>query len=335
MAKGNIVRWITVKGRRIPIYEDGTMGGFMEGKKAASKKNKSNSLYDSLKDNKEALEEYGNGDPEVLKTTLQNMAEDARQRVAEEYGVDIEQETSDENDAYDKIKSNIGVSHESNSHDNEVLRIRDELDSGKSTTTSNKEIADMYKNSPKKAFDVKDNGDGTYEISKKGSRNERNMPARSQEQLGRYDKYKQGFYYDRAKEVNVNGHTYKVWSDQNYKGTFAEDKDGNVLPISGSGYLSNELSQRKAIANKFGEESFRSKSIKVGDKEVAVNKTATGSKYKDTSVSDLKQLAFDADLSSNEQYAARRELKNRGYVYEDGRWKKLKIKPGISQNSVY
>lgn len=30
--KGNIVRWITVKGRRIPIYEDGTMGGFMEGK---------------------------------------------------------------------------------------------------------------------------------------------------------------------------------------------------------------------------------------------------------------------------------------------------------------
>jgi len=35
MAKGNIVRWITVKGRRIPIYEDGSMGGFMEGKKSS------------------------------------------------------------------------------------------------------------------------------------------------------------------------------------------------------------------------------------------------------------------------------------------------------------
>lgn len=107
----------------------------------------------------------------------------------------------------------------------------------------------------------------------------RNMPARSQEQLGTYDKYKQGYAYNNAKEVNVNGNTYKVWSDQSYKGTFAEDKDGNVLPISGSGYLSNELSQRKAIANKFGEPSFRSKSIKVGDKEVSVSseKSSSGS----------------------------------------------------------
>lgn len=52
----------------------------------------------------------------------------------------------------------------------EILRIRDELDSGQSSsTTSDKEVAQMYKKSPKKSFRVKDNGDGTFSISLKSS----------------------------------------------------------------------------------------------------------------------------------------------------------------------
>lgn len=52
----------------------------------------------------------------------------------------------------------------------EVIRVRDALDSGKpSYTTNNKQVATMYKISPKKGFDVKDNGDGSYTISLKSS----------------------------------------------------------------------------------------------------------------------------------------------------------------------
>lgn len=83
-----------------------------------------------------------------------------------------------------------------------------------------------------------------------------------QTEAGKYDKYKSGYRYENAKTVNVNGNEYKVWSDDTYRGTFAEDKNGNVLPIKQNGYLSNEVSQRKAIANTFKESSFRSKAVK-------------------------------------------------------------------------
>ena len=96
-------------------------------------------------------------------------------------------------------------------------------------------------------------------IKDPGSKYGRNIPKRSQEAIdsGKYNKYKQDRSYENAKTVQVNGREYKVWGDTNYKGTFAEDIQGNVLLISGSGYLTNELSQRKAIANIFGESTFR------------------------------------------------------------------------------
>lgn len=46
----------------------------------------------------------------------------------------------------------------------------------------------------------------------------------------------------------VQGKQYKVWSDFNMRATYAEDENGKVKCLRGSGYLSNDLTIRKAIA---------------------------------------------------------------------------------------
>lgn len=57
--------------------------------------------------------------------------------------------------------------------------------------------------------------------------------------------------------MNKGTRTFKVWSDFIMRCTYAEDENGEVKCIHGSGYLNNELSIRKAIAIVFGLESFR------------------------------------------------------------------------------
>lgn len=58
-------------------------------------------------------------------------------------------------------------------------------------------------------------------------------------------------------EHTVMGKTYKVWSDYIKRGTYAMDENGTEKRICGGGYISKDLSIRKAIANTFGLESFR------------------------------------------------------------------------------
>lgn len=55
----------------------------------------------------------------------------------------------------------------------------------------------------------------------------------------------------------VAGHQYKVWSDYIKRGTFAEAEDGTVKQISGSGYISKDLTIRKEIALRFNLPTFR------------------------------------------------------------------------------
>lgn len=55
----------------------------------------------------------------------------------------------------------------------------------------------------------------------------------------------------------VMGKEFKVWSDFCARGTFAEDENGQVKQLSGSGYIHNDLTVRKAIAIHFGLASFR------------------------------------------------------------------------------
>lgn len=57
--------------------------------------------------------------------------------------------------------------------------------------------------------------------------------------------------------TTVNGKSYKVWSDYIMRGTYAQNEDGEVKCIKSSGYVSNDLSVRKAIMYAFRLETFR------------------------------------------------------------------------------
>ena len=60
-----------------------------------------------------------------------------------------------------------------------------------------------------------------------------------------------------AKKTTVAGKTFTVWADYILRGMIAEDEEGNTKRIHSSGYLSNELTIRKAIAAAFGLPTFR------------------------------------------------------------------------------
>ena len=60
-----------------------------------------------------------------------------------------------------------------------------------------------------------------------------------------------------VKNITVGGKLYKVWSDFIMRATYAENENGGVKRIYAGGYLTNELSIRKAIAIFFGLASFR------------------------------------------------------------------------------
>lgn len=57
--------------------------------------------------------------------------------------------------------------------------------------------------------------------------------------------------------TTVEGHTYKYWADFVKRCTIAEDEKGNQKAIRNGGYLKNDLSVRKAIAQSYGCKTFR------------------------------------------------------------------------------
>ena len=57
--------------------------------------------------------------------------------------------------------------------------------------------------------------------------------------------------------TTVEGKAYRYWSDFIRRGSFAEDEEGNRKQIKWSGYLTKDLTARKAIACAFGHKSFR------------------------------------------------------------------------------
>lgn len=61
----------------------------------------------------------------------------------------------------------------------------------------------------------------------------------------------------RIYETQVNGQTFEYWADFIQRGMFAKAEDGTVKMIHGSGYISNDLTVRKAIACTFGLPTFR------------------------------------------------------------------------------
>ena len=60
-----------------------------------------------------------------------------------------------------------------------------------------------------------------------------------------------------VRTTTVGGKTYKFWSDFVTRATFAENEDGEVKKLCGSGYIHNDLTVRKAIACVWHLDSFR------------------------------------------------------------------------------
>lgn len=58
-------------------------------------------------------------------------------------------------------------------------------------------------------------------------------------------------------ETTVAGKKYTYWPDFIQRGTFAENEAGEIEQISWSGYISNDLTVRKAIARAYGLPTFR------------------------------------------------------------------------------
>lgn len=67
------------------------------------------------------------------------------------------------------------------------------------------------------------------------------------------------YKFDHADEcmTTICGKTYIVWANFERRGMFAMDADGEVRMIKANGYISKDLTCRKAIADAFGLESFR------------------------------------------------------------------------------
>lgn len=55
----------------------------------------------------------------------------------------------------------------------------------------------------------------------------------------------------------VQGETYEVWSDFIQRATYARNAAGETKRLCAGGYIHNDLTVRKAIANRFGLKSFR------------------------------------------------------------------------------
>lgn len=58
-------------------------------------------------------------------------------------------------------------------------------------------------------------------------------------------------------KTTVNGKKYEVWGDFILRAMVARNEDGEEKIIRRGGYLTNDLSIRKAIASSFGLASFR------------------------------------------------------------------------------
>lgn len=67
------------------------------------------------------------------------------------------------------------------------------------------------------------------------------------------------YSYEHANEctTTVQGETYTVWNNYMRRGMFAKNEAGEVKQIKSNGYISNDLSVRKAIAAVFNLKSFR------------------------------------------------------------------------------
>ena len=106
-------------------------------------------------------------------------------------------------------------------------------------------------------------------------------------------------------ETMVNGMKFKVWNDTT-RATFAESEDGRVEKIHDCGYITADLTIRKAIAMVYGLPTFRKNAVKTAK---AVEETPI-TESKEQEVEIAEQTETETETTTVETSEQTEETKN-------------------------
>lgn len=107
-------------------------------------------------------------------------------------------------------------------------------------------------------------------------------------------------------ETMVNGMKFKVWNDTTRRATFAESKDGRVEKIHDCGYITADLTIRKAIAMVYGLPTFRKNAVKTAK---AVEETPV-TESKEQEVETAEQTETETETTAVETSEQTEETKD-------------------------
>ena len=107
-------------------------------------------------------------------------------------------------------------------------------------------------------------------------------------------------------ETMVNGMKFKVWNDTTKRATFAESEDGRVEKIHDCGYITADLTIRKAIAMVYGLPTFRKNAVKTVK---AVEETPV-TESKEQEVEAAEQTETETETTTVETSEQTEETKN-------------------------
>ena len=114
-------------------------------------------------------------------------------------------------------------------------------------------------------------------------------------------------------ETMVNGMKFRVWSDTTKRATFAESEDGRVEKIHDCGYITVDLTIRKAIAMVYGLPTFRKNAVKTAS---AVEETpVTESKEQEAEATECTEVEIEEYDEDDETPVNKRQY---DVYYTDG-----------------
>ena len=322
MAKGNIVRWITIKGRRIPIYEDGSMGGFMEGKEAVGNHKREDILSYAKKQGvySDIKKELGDKD-----TFTDKEVEDAIKRAGASsqmkgWNEKKEEFISNKGSYEDTIARDAKKFQEDprvamkegwgNGYYQEIKEYIDSQKKKKEESTNEKglksledhsdiqRIADEYDKKEKEDFVV------DYKIPDDPDYEKKRMAREIADENDAYDReHKEGKYSD---------------THRSKTGPLAYMTDDQVMEAAIKRAEGRVKDSKNTLAEREG------KSINVGGKKVGVNKGVNFDSMSAKELIELDNNAWEMGYNKDQLQNLRWALESKGYIYEDGRWKKKK-----------
>lgn len=101
-------------------------------------------------------------------------------------------------------------------------------------------------------------------------------------------------------ETMVNGMKFKVWNDTTRRATFAESEDGRVEKIHDCGYITADLTIRKAIAMVYNLPTFRKNAVKT----TKVVEETPVAESKEQEVETVEQTEIETEEMAESKYIA-------------------------------